>query len=670
MATELAKAYVQIIPSAKGISKRIGEDMLPGLGGVGSQAGQTLGSSLVSKLKTVIAAAGIGKLLGDTIMEGADLQQSIGGIETLFKDSYAQVEKYANEAYKTAGVSANDYMQQVTSFSASLLQSLGGDTAKAAEAANQALIDMSDNANKMGTDMESIQWAYQGFAKQNYTMLDNLKLGYGGTKAEMERLLADAQKLTGVKYDISNLSDVYEAIHVIQEDLGITGTTAKEAEETFTGSFNAMKGALSNFLATLALGDKGTMNIKTAMANLISSAITFLVKNAFPMIINIMSQLPAAIFAALNMFTLEEVSNFVTNLFTWITTLVTEKLPQMALTGISIMDSFVNGFIMSLPNMINAVTQFITTIITGITAKLPQILQEGVEVAITFIQGIISNIPNLMSAASDMINTLLDNFMQALPHILEAGVNIVVSLVQGIISNLPEIASSAVDLITTAVSTILDGLPKFLAAGAKLIGELAVGIVKAVPSLIAKIPGIIVDIVQGFSKIFDKMFDVGKNLVKGLWNGIKSVKDWVINKIKGFGDSILQGIKDFFGINSPSKVMDKEVGIFMAQGVGTGFVGEMNRVKKEMENSIPRKFSVAPTLGYNYKVSGIGRTRYNPWDESRAVSRAQSNSAESKKYVIEIPINLDGKTLARETVIYTDNELAKREKLISRGVMA
>ena len=210
--TELAKAYVQIIPSAQGIKGKITE----ALGGEAEGAGKSAGLKIAGAIKAAIVAAGIGKVVKDALNEGAALQQSIGGVETLFKESADVVRKYANEAYETAGLSANAYMEQVTSFSASLLQSLGGDTRQAADAANQAIIDMSDNANKMGTDISSIQNAYQGFAKANYTMLDNLKLGYGGTKEEMERLLADAQKLTGIKYDIGNLNDVYGAIHAIQ----------------------------------------------------------------------------------------------------------------------------------------------------------------------------------------------------------------------------------------------------------------------------------------------------------------------------------------------------------------------------------------------------------------------------------------------------------------------
>ncbi|MCP9082728.1 PblA [Streptococcus sp. CF10-1] len=287
MATEIAQAYVQLIPSARGITGKIQSLLNPEASAAGQSAGQSLGSSLVSVMTKVIAAAGIGKAFSAAISEGAALQQSLGGIETLFKGSADKVKGYANEAYKTTGLSANAYMENVTGFSASLLQSLGGDTNKAAETANMAMIDMSDNANKMGTSMESIQMAYQGFAKQNYTMLDNLKLGYGGTKQEMERLLNDAQKLTGVKYDINNLSDVYNAIHAIQENLDITGTTAKEAASTFSGSFESMKAAAQNVLGKLALGE----NILPSLHALLKTTSTFLFDNFLPMIGNVFSGL-------------------------------------------------------------------------------------------------------------------------------------------------------------------------------------------------------------------------------------------------------------------------------------------------------------------------------------------------------------------------------------------
>ena len=293
MATEIAKAYVQIMPSAKGIKGALTKE----LSGESASAGMSAGGKIASSIKGAIAAAGIGTALKAAITEGAALEQSIGGIETLFKGSADTVKRYAEDAYKTAGLSANEYMETVTSFSASLISSLGGDTAAAAETANMAITDMSDNANKMGTSMEDIQNAYQGFAKQNYTMLDNLKLGYGGTKTEMQRLLADAEKISGIHYDISNLDDVYSAIHVIQEELDITGTTAKEAATTLSGSLASMKSSFKNLLGNLALGK----DIGPSLTALSETVYTFLVGNLIPMVGNIIKGIPQALSGVLSM---------------------------------------------------------------------------------------------------------------------------------------------------------------------------------------------------------------------------------------------------------------------------------------------------------------------------------------------------------------------------------
>ncbi|TGD24342.1 hypothetical protein EGT49_03540 [Companilactobacillus suantsaicola] len=293
MATELGKAYVQIVPSAKGISGAIGDELDPEATAAGESAGSKMSLGIKATLMAGAAAIGAAatKAIGASISEGAKLQQSLGGVETLFKKSAGKVKKYADVAYKTAGMSANDYMENVTSFSASLLQSLGGNTGKAAKVANMAMIDMSDNANKFGSNMGDIQNAYQGFAKQNYTMLDNLKLGYGGTKTEMQRLLKDATKLTGVKYDINNLSDVYKAVHAIQENLDITGTTAKEAASTFSGSFDSMKAAAQNLLGKLALGQ----DIQPSLEALGETTYNFFVNNFLPMIGNILKGIPTLI---------------------------------------------------------------------------------------------------------------------------------------------------------------------------------------------------------------------------------------------------------------------------------------------------------------------------------------------------------------------------------------
>ena len=288
---EMAKAYVQIVPSAQGIKGTLEDVFGKETDGLGTKTGLSIGTQLVGTIKKVVVAAGIGKLIKESLDVGGALQQSIGGIETLFKDSADTVKQYAAQAYQTVGLSANDYMEQTTSFAASLLSSVSKDTNVAAQLANMAMVDMADNANKMGTDMQDIQNAYQGFAKQNYTMLDNLKLGYGGTKTEMQRLLTDAERISGVHYDLGNLADMYSAIHVIQQEMGITGTTAREAATTLTGSFAAMKAAAQNVLGNWSTG----ADLTAPLQALTDTARTYLVDNLLPMIGNVLQGIPQVI---------------------------------------------------------------------------------------------------------------------------------------------------------------------------------------------------------------------------------------------------------------------------------------------------------------------------------------------------------------------------------------
>lgn len=292
MAIELGKAYVQIVPSAKGISGGITNQVVPAADAAGRTGGLTLGKKLAAVASAAIAAAGIGKAIAASIEEGGKLQQSIGGVETLFKSSAGMVKKYAQEAYRTTGVSANSYMENVTSFAASLVSSCGGNTKKAAKLANTAMTDMGDNANKMGTDMELVQETYQSLARGNYEMLDNLKLGYGGTKSEMERLMKDAEKLTGEHYTVGDFGDTVKAIHAVQEHLKITGTTAKEASTTLQGSFNSMKASFQDVLGNLSDGE---LDITPSLNALATTTSNFLFNNFLPMVGRVFKNLPGAI---------------------------------------------------------------------------------------------------------------------------------------------------------------------------------------------------------------------------------------------------------------------------------------------------------------------------------------------------------------------------------------
>ena len=540
------------------------------LGKVGSgiKSAFTVGATAI----TGAAAAFTGLVVASVNARG-ELEQQIGGIETLFTNELGSasdtVIKNANNAYKTAGMSAIDYMSTATSFSASLLQSLGNDTAKAAEVTDMAITDMADNANKMGTSMESIQWAYQGFAKQNYTMLDNLKLGYGGTKSEMERLLADAQKLTGVKYDISNLSDVYEAIHVIQGELGITGTTAAEASDTLQGSFSSMQAAWNNFLS-----GSGDLSQVVDTASDVVKNIVRIAGEAVPSIIeNIGESLPEL---------LDLGSQIINQLIEGIIT----YLPTLLESGSQISSSIIQGILTALPQLIPVVLQIITQLVTAFLTYLPQIIQVGIQVISQLIIGIAQALPQLIPQIINCILLIVTTLLDNIDFLIDAGIQLIFGLIDGIIEAIPILIDKFPEIIQKILQAIINNLPKILSMGIKLLGKLGEGIVKAIPSLIKNIPKVITAVVNEFKKLPDKLKDLGKSILEGLWNGIKNVKNWLVEKIKGLGDVLIDAIKSVLGIHSPSKVFRDEVGKNMALGIGEGFDKNIASVYKKMRAAV------------------------------------------------------------------------------------
>lgn len=540
------------------------------LGKVGSgiKSAFTVGATAI----TGAAAAFTGLVVASVNARG-ELEQQIGGIETLFTNELGSasdtVIKNANNAYKTAGMSAIDYMSTATSFSASLLQSLGNDTAKAAEVTDMAITDMADNANKMGTSMESIQWAYQGFAKQNYTMLDNLKLGYGGTKSEMERLLADAQKLTGVKYDISNLSDVYEAIHVIQGELGITGTTAAEASDTLQGSFSSMQAAWNNFLS-----GSGDLSQVVDTASDVVKNIVRIAGEAVPSIIeNIGESLPEL---------LDLGSQIINQLIEGIIT----YLPTLLESGSQISSSIIQGILTALPQLIPVVLQIITQLVTAFLTYLPQIIQVGIQVISQLIIGIAQALPQLIPQIINCILLIITTLLDNIDFLIDAGIQLIFGLIDGIIEAIPILIDKFPEIIQKILQAIINNLPKILSMGVKLLGKLGEGIVKAIPSLIKNIPKVITAIVDEFKKLPGKLGDLGKSILEGLWNGISNVKNWLVDKIKGLGDVLIDAIKSVLGIHSPSTVFRDEVGKNMALGIGEGFDKNIASVYRKMKTAV------------------------------------------------------------------------------------
>lgn len=477
-----------------------------------------------------LAAAAI-KLGKEVISAYADYEQLVGGVETLFKDSSGKVMEYANDAYKTAGLSANEYMETVTGFSASLISSLGGDTEKAAKYADMAITDMSDNANKMGSDMASIQNAYSGFAKQNYTMLDNLKLGYGGTKEEMQRLLEDAEKLSGVKYDISSYSDIIDAIHVIQTEMDITGTTAKEAEATISGSIGMLKSSFQNLITGLGDADADIDKLCDNVVNSFNSV----VKNITSVVRNLAKTVPNALEGILDA--------------------IAPLLPELLEMGVGLFEALLSGFTSVLPELMNTAASLVTTLVQGIIEALPLVVEAAAQFITTLVQGIAEALPTLIPAAVETVTTIVSTLIENIPLLIDAALQLIQGLAEGVLEAIPVLLEALPELIESLVTTLLDAIPKIIETGVKLLTALITNLPQIIAEIVRAMPQIITGIVSALGEGVSQVAEVGKNLVRGLWQGIQSLAGWLWDKVSGWISSIWDGITDFFGIHSPSTKM-------------------------------------------------------------------------------------------------------------------
>lgn len=537
----------------------------------GGQKALSFGDLVKSNLASEAIIGGV-KLMASAIKEAAEAlvdlskqaiqgfaeqEQLIGGVDTLFKESSKQVQQYANDAYKTAGLSANEYMETVTGFSASLLQSLGGDTAKAAAYADRAVTDMSDNANKMGTDMASIQDAYQGFAKQNYTMLDNLKLGYGGTKSEMERLIADASAMTAeqeklnVAVDAGDLSfgNIVNAISVMQEHLGIAGTTAAEAEKTIEGSAKAMKSAWQNLVTGMA---NENLDLSALIENFVESIQIFLDDNLIP------------------------------------------RIQTM------------------LPRMVEALTQLIGAMTPYIAPALQLLLPVIVQGISALVSGIVQALPAVVSAISDVIPMIVDQLVVLLPQITASGVEIISALVSGIGENLPALIPAAVDAIIEVASTLVANVDKIILAAGDLMAGLIRGLIEALPRVLYRLPEIIIAIASGLLKGVGSIVDVGTQMVRGLFEGIRNAGTWLYNKLRGWVSNVLGWVKRLFGIHSPSTVFADEIGKFIPPGITVGVKEAMPRALRDMgqELSALSNIPIPGSVTNTTHMGGVSITVY------------------------------------------------------------
>lgn len=556
------------------------------------------------------AATGVAALTKASIDQYAEYEQLVGGVDTLFKAASDKVQEYAANAYKTAGMSANEYMDTVTSFSASLLQSLGGDTEKAAQKADQAITDMADNANKMGTGMEMIQNAYQGFAKQNYTMLDNLKLGYGGTKEEMERLLADAEKLSGQKFDISSYSDIVDAIHVVQTEMGITGTTAAEAASTIEGSSGSAKAAWSNLITGIA--DENA-DFKTLTSNFVDSLVTA-GKNIIPRISVILGGISQLVTSASTTIIPMVITTITDNLPALLQAAVAlvgalgqgiiDSLPAITLAAIDIIFYLADSLIANLPTLIAGLLQVTMTIVQTLTSPefLTQLVETAIMLIMTLANGLIDAIPQLIAAVPLIIGNLLAAIIVELPNIIQMGIDLLFALIDGIIKCIPELVAAAPTLIIAFINGIVNNLDKIILAAPQIIVSLITGIIGAIPELIAAVPRVIAAIADTI-----RNYDwggIGRNIVQGLKDGIAgmwdNIKNWFNEKV----NSLVGGVKRILGIHSPSKVFAR-IGSFMAEGLGEGFSDEFTSVKNDIEGSMnfdAGTISASANIGRNYAI--------------------------------------------------------------------
>lgn len=619
------------------ISKAFGYQVLKDIGG----AFLDLGKQAVQGFTEMSKAA---------LESTASLEQNVGGVETLFKGSADTVIANAKRAYTTAGMSANQYMETVTSFSASLLQSLGGDTEKAAAAADQAIIDMSDNANKMGTSIDSIQAAYQGFAKQNYTMLDNLKLGYGGTKTEMERLLADATKLSGVKYDISNLNDVYEAIHVIQGELGITGTTAKEASETIEGSMNAAKAAYDNFLNGTISGEEFAETLGVAAEN-IASNLAVIIQNfadQLPGIVYVVAERLPELIATLGPPILDALMAIAKSALTvggeiasMIAAGIKEKGPEVLEGAKEIAGSIASGIAEKGPDVMAKAGDIVNGVLDTVTQKLPDVVTKGLEMSGKLADGVLQNAPAAITATGNTLNMMLDNLLTGLPQMMESGVQLIQHLAEGLIQNGPAVLTSIAEVLLQLITTIAEHLPEILQKGVELIGQLAAGLIQAIPDAVAGMGQVLQNIGDAVKEI--DWAALGKAIIDGIIEGLKSAGSALFGALKGLAGEALSAAKDSLKINSPSKVFRDEVGAAIPEGMAVGVEENAYMVSDAVEDMAS---GLAVDADLNLPdMSAIGA------DIGTTISATTSQT-------IEVPVMLDGREIARASAWYMNEQLA------------
>lgn len=558
-------------------------DRLPGVASACTSAIGGMASALAGVAAGAgAAAAGIGLVTKGAVDSYASYEQLVGGVDTLFKESSAQVQAYAAEAYKNAGISANTYMEQATSFSATLLQGLGGDTAKAAEYANLAIVDMSDNANKMGTAIESIQWAYQGFAKQNYTMLDNLKLGYGGTQAEMARLindsgvLGDTMEVTAKTVNEVSFDKIIEAIHTVQTNLGITGTTAFEAATTIEGSVNSAKAAWSNWLTSIA---KDNADLRLSTQQLVES-VGVAAQNVVPRVQLVLQNIAAMI------------QQYVPQVTQWLA----ESLPQVLATVTQLLYDILTAVAATLPQLVTTLTDFLPTLVESLSTLLTGMLEAFQAQWPSIVESIALALPQIVESAVSF-------FTSAIPTLVEMGVQLFVALVEAMPSIVDTICAALPQIVDSCVNTFTANIDKIVGAGLRLLSALVQNLPGIINAVVSKLPQIVSSCVSTLIGHLPEFANVGFQLLCGLGEGIANAAKHVAEMAFAAVGSIIDGVKSFLGINSPSKVF-AEIGGYTMAGMAVGIedgtaaaVRQMREAAKEVTGAADVRASVGISTG-------------------------------------------------------------------------
>jgi len=569
------------------------ESKISKIGGAFKTVGKVTATAVTAVAGTITAVTGM------AVRSYADYEQMTGGVVKLFGNASEEVIKNAHNAYHTAGLSANDYMETVTSFSARLIQSLGGDTVQASKIADMAVQDMSDNVNIFGTNMRDIQNAYQGFAKQNFTMLDNLKLGYGGSAGEMARLINDT-KVMGDTFvaTAENVKDIgfdkyVEAIHKVQEETNITGTTLKEASETISGSINTAKASWENMLIALASNDKEVVgkaieDFGKSLGNVVTN-----IANVVPNILDSLAGAVESVFSNLD--------------FGMILAKIIELIPRIVALAVQVIKALVKGLIDNAPLLVESAITIIDTLIRGFLDLLPQILKLGITLLITLIEGLAKTIPELIPVIVETVLTMVETLIENLPTIIEAGIEIILALIMGLIDAIPVLIEHIPTIIEAIVEAIIMALPMIIVAGIRIIVELIKGLIVAIPQLVVMVPQIVVAIASAIVDAVPEMIKSGTELVKGLWEGIKNAGAWIKEKISGWVGSVNDFFKKKFGISSPSKVMEKEIGFNLGAGIAKGIensIGMVENAMQEIDGALAT--TVSPTISPNIMGMGVG----------------------------------------------------------------